>query len=128
MSEKLRGRVTIPTDVDVVPETLELVKRWGADAIRDCDGTDYPAELRDVDAATAATTAVSGSFSFSAAAADGEMDAVSVADRTGISRDCGAANGRPFCSFSLYFLLSEACFPFFSSRTPHRSRRQHFHL
>ena len=26
MSEKLRGRVTIPTDVDVVPETLELVK------------------------------------------------------------------------------------------------------
>ena len=37
MSEKLRGRVTIPTDVDVVPETLELVKRWGADAIRDCD-------------------------------------------------------------------------------------------
>ena len=39
------GRVTIPTDVDVVPETLELVKRWGADAIRDCDGTDYPEEL-----------------------------------------------------------------------------------
>ena len=44
------GRVTIPTDVDVVPETLELVKRWGADAIRDCDGTDYPEELRHVDA------------------------------------------------------------------------------
>ena len=34
------GRVTIPTDVDVAPETLELLKRWGADAIRDCDGTD----------------------------------------------------------------------------------------
>ncbi len=45
-----KGRVTIPTDVDVVPETLELVKRWGADAIRDCDGTDYPEELRNVDA------------------------------------------------------------------------------
>ncbi|MEY8404128.1 1,3-beta-galactosyl-N-acetylhexosamine phosphorylase [Oscillospiraceae bacterium 44-34] len=44
------GRVTIPTDVDVVPETLELVKRWGADAIRDCDGTDYPEELKGVDA------------------------------------------------------------------------------
>ena len=29
------GRVTIPTDVDVVPETLELLKRWGADAIRE---------------------------------------------------------------------------------------------
>ena len=44
------GRVTIPTDTDVVPETLELLKRWGADAIRDCDGTDYPEELREVDA------------------------------------------------------------------------------
>ena len=44
------GRVTIPTDVDVVPETLELVERWGADAIRDCDGTDYPEELKSVDA------------------------------------------------------------------------------
>ena len=44
------GRVTIPTDVDVVPETLELLKRWGADAIRDCDGTDYPEELKAVDA------------------------------------------------------------------------------
>lgn len=50
MSENTRGRVTIPTDVDVVPETLELVKRWGADAIRDCDGTEYPEELRNVDA------------------------------------------------------------------------------
>ena len=47
---KLRGRVTIPTDVDVVPQTLELFARWGADAIRDCDGTDFPAELKAVDA------------------------------------------------------------------------------
>ena len=45
-----KGRVTIPTDIDVVPETLELLERWGADAIRDCDGTDYPEELRSVDA------------------------------------------------------------------------------
>lgn len=52
MSEKIEksGRVTIPTDVDVVPETLELLKRWGADAIRDCDGTDYPEALKGVDA------------------------------------------------------------------------------
>lgn len=48
--KKLTGRVTIPTDVDVVPETLEILKRWGADAIRDCDGTDYPEELKKVDA------------------------------------------------------------------------------
>lgn len=47
---KRKGRVTIPTDVDVVKETLDLVERWGADAIRDCDGTDYPEELKDVDA------------------------------------------------------------------------------
>ena len=45
-----KGRVTIPTDVDVVPQTLELLQRWGADAIRDCDGTDYPEELKAVDA------------------------------------------------------------------------------
>ena len=50
MKECTSGRVTIPTDVDVVPETLDLVKRWGADAIRDCDGTDYPEELKNVDA------------------------------------------------------------------------------
>ena len=50
MENKQFGRVTIPTDVDVVPETLELLKRWGADAIRDCDGTDYPEELKAVDA------------------------------------------------------------------------------
>ena len=43
---KRTGRVTIPTDLDVVPETLEIMKRWGADAIRDCDGTDFPAELQ----------------------------------------------------------------------------------
>ena len=45
-----KGRVTIPTDVDVVPQTMELLQRWGADAIRDCDGTDYPEELKAVDA------------------------------------------------------------------------------
>ncbi len=50
MREKTKGRVTIPTDMDVVAETLELMKRWGADAIRDCDGTEYPQELRDVGA------------------------------------------------------------------------------
>ncbi len=47
---KNTGRVTIPTDLDVVPETLEILKRWGADAIRDCDGTDFPAELQNQNA------------------------------------------------------------------------------
>ncbi len=44
------GRVTIPTDLDLVPETLEIMTRWGADAIRDCDGTDFPAELQNQNA------------------------------------------------------------------------------
>ena len=50
MDNKKFGRVTIPTDLDVVPETLEILKRWGADAIRDCDGTDFPAELQNQNA------------------------------------------------------------------------------
>ena len=33
--------------MDVVQGTLELAKRWGADAVRDCDGTDFPVELKD---------------------------------------------------------------------------------
>ena len=42
-----KGRVTIPTDMDVVKETLEIMDEWGADAIRDCDGTEFPKELKD---------------------------------------------------------------------------------
>ncbi len=44
------GRVTIPTDLDVVPETFQIIKNWGADAIRDCDGTAVPQQLKDADA------------------------------------------------------------------------------
>ena len=55
MKEITRGRVTIPTDMDVVPETLQLLDRWGADAIRDCDGTDFPQELKDTGAKVYAT-------------------------------------------------------------------------
>ena len=51
MEDKCKtGRVTIPTDLDVVSETLEILKKWGADAIRDCDGTDFPQELKNADA------------------------------------------------------------------------------
>lgn len=46
MNDASHGRVTIPTDIDVIPQTLELIDRWGADAIRDCDGTDFPEELK----------------------------------------------------------------------------------
>lgn len=44
------GRVTIPTDLDVIAQTQEIMKRWGADAVRDCDGTDFPTELSNIGA------------------------------------------------------------------------------
>lgn len=43
------GRVTIPTDLDVVSQTLDVMKKWGADALRDCDGTIFPDELKTAD-------------------------------------------------------------------------------
>lgn len=55
MIQPNKGRVTIPTDLDVVPQTLQLLQRWGADAIRDCDGTDFPQELKDTGAKIYAT-------------------------------------------------------------------------
>ena len=41
-----KGRVTIPTDLDVVTQTLEMLDKWRADAIRDCDGTEFPEKLK----------------------------------------------------------------------------------
>ena len=52
---RMTGRVTIPTDVDVVEDTLRLMERWGADALRDCDGTDFPDALRSTGAKVYAT-------------------------------------------------------------------------
>ena len=48
--EQKKGRVTIPTNLDVVKETLDIMNEWGADAIRDCDGTEFPQELKDTGA------------------------------------------------------------------------------
>ena len=51
MNENKRtGRVTIPTDLDMVQETLAVKELWGADAIRDCDGTEFPDGLKQVGA------------------------------------------------------------------------------
>ncbi len=44
MEEKY-GRLTLPTDLDIVEETLKLKEQLKADAIRDCDGTLMPEEL-----------------------------------------------------------------------------------
>lgn len=49
------GRLTLPTDVDMIKETLDLMDYLGADAIRDCDGTDMPDELKTIDGKIYAT-------------------------------------------------------------------------
>lgn len=49
------GRLTLPTDLDVIDETIALKEKLGADAIRDCDGTQMPQELLDLDAKIYAT-------------------------------------------------------------------------
>lgn len=49
------GRLTLPTDLDVIDETIALKESLGADAIRDCDGTQMPQELLDMDARVYAT-------------------------------------------------------------------------
>lgn len=43
-----RGRVTIPTDENYVEGTKEIAKLWGADAVRDCDGTKLPKNALDI--------------------------------------------------------------------------------
>ncbi|MFQ7699702.1 MAG: 1,3-beta-galactosyl-N-acetylhexosamine phosphorylase [Christensenellaceae bacterium] len=37
-----QGRLTIPTDANYVEGTKKFIERWGADAVRDCDGTELP--------------------------------------------------------------------------------------
>lgn len=55
MEDKYTGRVTVPTDVDVIDDTIATIKRWKADAIRDCDGTNMPEELHELDVKQYAT-------------------------------------------------------------------------
>ena len=53
--EHITGRLTLPTDVDMVKETIELKELLGADALRDCDGTNMPEELLKLDGKIYAT-------------------------------------------------------------------------
>ena len=41
----MTGRLTLPTDADIVDETIRLKNLLGADALRDCDGTEMPEAL-----------------------------------------------------------------------------------
>ncbi len=40
--EMKKGRFTIPTDESFVEGTKAIAEKWGADAVRDCDGTRLP--------------------------------------------------------------------------------------
>ncbi|MDO4432616.1 MAG: 1,3-beta-galactosyl-N-acetylhexosamine phosphorylase N-terminal domain-containing protein, partial [Aerococcaceae bacterium] len=47
---KTKGRVTLPSENNFLAETKELLERWGADAIRDSDGTKLDESVKDLDA------------------------------------------------------------------------------
>lgn len=50
-----KGRVTIPTDMNIIEETKKIMELLGADAVRDCDGTDMPEAIEELDAKIYAT-------------------------------------------------------------------------
>ncbi|MGG7077968.1 1,3-beta-galactosyl-N-acetylhexosamine phosphorylase [Clostridium sardiniense] len=41
----IKGRVTIPTDKNMNDYIKDIIEKWGADAIRDCDGTKLGEEI-----------------------------------------------------------------------------------
>ena len=43
-----KGRITIPTDKDCIDETKKILSLWGADAVRDCDGTQLPKNVKNL--------------------------------------------------------------------------------
>ena len=47
---KTKGRVTLPSEGNFLKETKEMMDRWGADALRDSDGTKLPEDVKALDA------------------------------------------------------------------------------
>lgn len=47
---KTKGRVTLPSESNFLEQTKEMLKRWGADALRDSDGTKLDEEVKALDA------------------------------------------------------------------------------
>lgn len=47
---KTKGRVTLPSESDFLNETKEMLDRWGADALRDSDGTKLDDDIKALDA------------------------------------------------------------------------------
>lgn len=44
----MKGRVTVPTDSAFAEGTKVIIEKWGADAVRDCDGTKLPDNAREL--------------------------------------------------------------------------------
>lgn len=47
---KTKGRVTLPSESNFLNETREMLERWGADALRDSDGTKLDDDIKALDA------------------------------------------------------------------------------
>ena len=47
---KTKGRVTLPSESNFLEETKEMLDRWGADALRDSDGTKLDDDIKSLDA------------------------------------------------------------------------------
>ncbi len=47
---KTTGRVTLPSEANFLNETKEMMRRWGADALRDSDGTKLSDDIKKLDA------------------------------------------------------------------------------
>lgn len=47
---KTKGRVTLPSEAGFLEQTKEMLEKWGADALRDSDGTKLPDEIKQLDA------------------------------------------------------------------------------
>lgn len=47
---RTKGRVTLPSEANFLKETQEMLNRWGADALRDSDGTKLSDDIKSLDA------------------------------------------------------------------------------
>lgn len=47
---KTKGNLTLPSESGFLEETMEIMERWGADALRDSDGTKLSEDLKNLDA------------------------------------------------------------------------------
>ena len=53
---KTKGRLTLPSEENFHEETIEMIERLGADAVRDSDGTKLPDDIKDIENVDVYTT------------------------------------------------------------------------